>query len=264
MRHRFFLFSMSTAAALLVVSCTTSASRSKTVTQGELPPEIQADNPLAPTMLMQQGQTLVQEGRVDEGITRYQQALSLQPENPTTYNLLGLAELKRGNLTKAVQWFNEALLRAPTYSDARNNRGAAYARLGQFSQAEADFLQVLGDREYANRAGVYFNLGSLYLARGNLAGAEDNLRKAAAPSGPVEAFLLLGEVEQRLNKLDSAESVLREGLSRAPERVDLTLALAITLERQGRKDEARTYFQKVVALAPSSPEAKEARAHLGR
>jgi type IV pilus assembly protein PilF len=251
------------AGVVLMVGCASTGAKKQVEAEG-LPPEIRADDPLAPTMLMQQGETLVQEGKVAEGIAKYKLALNIQPENPTIFNLMGLAELRRGNASKAVEWFNGALLRAPTYSDARNNRGAAYARLGQLSLAEEDYLQVLGDHEYANRAGVFFNLGSLYLAKGNLAAAEENLRKAAVPAGPVEAFVLLGEVEQRLHKLDAAEAVLREGLARAPERVDLSLALAFVLERQGRKDEAQKLFEKVVSLAPTSPEAAQARLHLGR
>jgi tetratricopeptide (TPR) repeat protein len=226
-------------------------------------PTVDPKDPLAAMTLLHQGKALIGEGRVDEGIARYRAALQLQPTNPTIHNAIGAAELQRDNATKALESFNRALQYAPAYSDARNNRGAAYVRLNQLALAENDFLEVLADNTYANRTGVYFNLGSLYLGRGNLAAAEENLRKAARPSGPVDAYALLAEVLHRQGKTALAESTLREGLNRAPERADLALALAELLLQEGRADEAQEMFHRVITLAPQSQEADTARKRLG-
>ena len=231
-------------------------------TSSALTPEVDPKDPLAATRLMQQGQALVAEGKVPEGLERYRLAQQLQPKNPTIYNLIGVAELRQRNAAKAVEAFNQALMLAPDYSDARNNRGAAYVQLNQFAQAEADFLAVLGDSMHANRTGVYFNLGSMHFSRGNLNAAEENLRRAAVPSGPIEAFLLLGQVEEALGRNDLAETAYREGIARAPERVDLALALGKLVESAGRKDEAAEIYRRIVALAPNSPEAQQARARM--
>jgi Flp pilus assembly protein TadD len=144
--------------ALLVAACATTKS-----TLPALPPDIDPNDPTSATQLMRQGQIMIADGRVEEGIARYRMALQLQPDNPTIHNLLGVAELQRGQAKQALEHLNKALSLAPAYSDARNNRGAAYASLGQLAMAEADYLVVLGDTTHANRAGVYFNLGALYL-----------------------------------------------------------------------------------------------------
>jgi len=233
--------------------------------KAELPPGSSVDpkDPLAAMTLLQQGRAMIAQGKVDEGILRYQAALKLQPSNPTIHNALGVAELQRENLPRALDSFNRALQLAPSYSDARNNRGATYVRLDQLALAENDFLEVLADNTYANRAGVYFNLGSLYLGKGNVAAAEENLRKAAKPSGPVDAYALLAEVLAKQGKNALAESTLREALSRAPERADLALSLAELLLLEGRNDEAREWFNRVITLAPQSREADAARKRLG-
>lgn len=257
---RVFAWLVLSVALIGTIACASSAPPRPTTP----PPAAEPEGPLAATVLMQQGEALVRQGRVDEGVKKYKAALRLQPENPTISNFLGRAELDRGDATKALEYFNRALQLAPTYSDARANRGAAYVALGQFSMAESDYLTVLGDQVYANRAGIYFNLGSLYLARGNLGAAEENLRRAATASGPIEAYVLLGRVEARLEKRELAESVYREAMKRAPERPEAPLALADLLAAEGRKDEARELYERVLRIAPTSKEAAEARARLGK
>jgi Flp pilus assembly protein TadD len=241
-----------------MVACTSSPP----ARPAEAAPEIDPTNPLAGTLLMQQGRALVNEGKIPEGMAKYALALKLQPDNPTLHNLIGMAELQRGNAAKALESFNRALLLAPKYSDALSNRGAAYMQLGQYSLAESDFLSVLSDNTYANRSGVYYNLGSLNFVRGNLAAAEENLRRATREAGPVEAYFLLGQVEERLGKVALAETAYRDAMTRAPERPDVILALATLVEAQGRKGEARELYLKVIAVAPGSPEAHQARVRL--
>ncbi|MEW6336642.1 MAG: tetratricopeptide repeat protein [Acidobacteriota bacterium] len=226
--------------------------------------EFDPADPLTATRLMQQGQALVKEGKVDDGLVRYRAALKSQPSNPTIHNLMGAAELQRGNAAAALELFNQALQLAPTYSDARNNRGAAYVQLNQFSMAETDFLTVLADNLYENRTGVYFNLGSLYHSRGNLLAAEENLRRAAVASGPIDAYLLLARVQEQLGKHEFAETTLRQGMIRAPERADIVLALAQLLEKEGRTNESLELYRRILNLAPHSPEAEQARAKVGR
>jgi type IV pilus assembly protein PilF len=225
--------------------------------------EVDARDPLAATTLMQQGQALLAEGKPEAALAKYGAAVKLQPSNPTAHNLYGLALLQLRRSAEAMESFNRALALAPTYSDARNNRGVAYMQLGQSALAESDFLMVLADRTYANRAGVFYNLGSLYLGRGNLTAAEENLRRAAVPAGPIEAYLLLAQVEEKLGKVEAAESALRTAMSRAPERPDIPLQLGLLLEGVGRGEEARALYRRVLQLAPDSPQATEAQRRLG-
>jgi len=248
------------ALALLMGGCASSSS-APTQPRGQ---DVNAHDPLGATVLMQQGQMLVAEGRIADGMAKYQAVVKMQPKNPTIHNLIGQAELWRGDAAKAVDSFNRALALAPTYSDARNNRGVAYAQLGQYAMAESDYLAVLADTTYANRAGVYLNLGVLYFGRGNLGAAEENLRRAATASGPVDAYFLLGQVEEKLGKPALAESALREAATRAPERPDIALALGRLLEGQGRTDEARKIYVRILEVAPNSPEAAQVRPKVSR
>ncbi len=247
------------AVAVLGWGCASTGSRTS-----ELPPGIDPNDPLAATMLLREGESMLRDGRADQALARFRAAASLQPANPVVHNFIGLAHMAKGEPASAVEAFTRALSLAPTFTDARNNRGIAYRALGQEALAESEFLAALQDLTYANRAGVYFNLGALYLAQGKLEVAEENLRRAASATGPPEAYLLLGEVQERLGKLAAAEDTYRKGMQRAPERADVPLRLGTLLLNRGRTAEAREVLQKVVELAPDSREAAQARALLGR
>lgn len=227
-------------------------------------PELDPNDPLAAIKLMQRGQTMLAEGRVDAAVEHFQAARTLQPGNPTVHNVLGVAELRRRNPQAAIVSFNRALELAPTYSDARNNRGAAYMQLGQTAMAEADFLAVLSDATYANRSGVFFNLGSLYLRKGNLPAAEENLRRSTSSGGPVDAYMALASVEEKLGHLELAEKAYLEAVARAPERADVGMALARMYESQGRHKEAEEQYQKILTMNPESPEAQQIRSRPGK
>ncbi len=250
--------------ALGVLAAVLTGCGSSTPSRSSVAPEVDPNDPLAATLLMQQAQSLMLEGKTDEAVKKLEYAHEMQPKNPTILNLLGVAEMRRNSLTRALECFNQALSLAPAYSDARNNRGVIYRRLGQNSMAESDFLSVLSDATYPNRAGVLLNLGSLYMLENNLKAAEENLHRATMLSAPPDAYFLLGQVEQRLGNMDLADKNLFEASRRAPERVDIALALAEYLDGAGRSKEAAEYYQRIVDLDPSSPEADKARVKLGK
>lgn len=259
-------WSLALAVALLLANgCASSSPTARPGSGGPARAESKVDeaDPLAAMRLLQLGQTMVAEGKAAEGIEQFRHALRLQPANPTIHNVLGVAELQRGEPARALEAFNRALELAPSYLDARSNRGTAYLRLGQAAMAEADFLAALIDPSYANRPGVYFNLGALYFARGNLTAAEENLKHATIPVGSVDAYLLLGRVEERLGKFEAAEVAYRGAHGRGPERPDAALALAEFLAGRGHRAEAQELYRQVIEVAPSSPEAVRAHELLG-
>ena len=72
--------------------------------------------------------------------------------------------VKYTDLKKAIEYLNNAIKLQPDYSEAYNNRGAAYDNLGQQQRAIKDYsvairLQPDYSEAYNNRGNAYFNLG---------------------------------------------------------------------------------------------------------
>jgi tetratricopeptide (TPR) repeat protein len=221
-------------------------------------------DPLYALTLMRQGSVMMQQGRLNEALSQFQQADRLAPGNATNFNMMGLCYLRLNDFGNALSSFDEALRLVPGFTDARNNRGATYLSMGQYRMAEVDFVAVLGDSTYPYRKQVYFNLGQTYYKRNQLGAAMENFRKAIILPNPVfDAYVSLSEVAQQQGELDYALTLLEEAKLNFPDRLELSLELGKLLILMGDDAEARPHLEHVIADAPGSEAAQTARALLG-
>lgn len=221
-------------------------------------------NPLYSLTLLRQGSLLLQQGRFNAALEKFEEADAVSPGNATTHNMIGLCHMRLNNLDQAVISFQRALELVPSFTDARNNRGVTYLAMEQYHLAEIDFASVLGDTTYPHRWEAYYNLGMTFFLRGQLPAAEENFRRAIDAPAPVyEAYLRLAETLALEGEADEAVDMLEEARLRFPQRVEAQLALGRLLIQLGRPGEAERYLQEVVAAQPGSPSAEEASALLG-
>jgi Tfp pilus assembly protein PilF len=210
--------------------------------------------------MMRQGSVLLQQGRYQDALEAFVEASEHQPGNATVYNMIGLCHLKMVHYDQALQAFSTALDLIPTFTDARNNRGATYLAMGQYRLAEVDFTAVLGDSTYPHRWEAYYNLGMTYLQRGQLGAAEENLRRAATAPAPVfDAFLRLAEISVERQNIDNAIDLLEEARLKFPDRLEPTFQLGRLLMEEGRTQEAEPYLREVIESDSSSELANQAR-----
>jgi tetratricopeptide (TPR) repeat protein len=225
--------------------------------------EDRTSDPLYSLTLMRQGSILLQQEQYAEALIQFERADVIAPGNPTTHNMIGLCHLKLGDLDRALESFNSTLDLAPSFTDARNNRGVTYLTLGQFRLAEVDFLAVLGDSTYPHRWEVYYNLGLTYLQRDQLGAAEENFKKALAAPQPVfDAYMKLSVIAQERGSFEEAIQHLEDARIRYPERTEAALRLGSLLIDLDRADEARPYLREVIEKQPGSDRARQAAALL--
>ncbi len=217
-------------------------------------------NPLYSLTLMREASVLMQQGRFESALERFQEADRVAPGNATIYNMEGLCHMRLEQFGEALEAFDRALKGVPGYTDARNNRGATYLATGQYHLAEVDFIAVLGDSTYPYRRQVYYNLGMTHLQRSQFGAAAENFRRAIAMPSPVfEAYLRLSEISQRNGDADKALELLEEARLNFPERTEASLEIGKLLMSMGRDEEAREHFERVIESAPSSDSAVAAK-----
>jgi len=168
-----------------------------------------------------------------------------------------------GDVKKSIAVFDSVIASDPNAVDARFNRGVALLKLGENAQASAEFEKIALDEHNALRASAAYH-DALALDRvGRLADAQTWADRAIALDNDFDAAILLsGTISERRGDLEGAARSYLAYLRRHPESTAAMLRLGVCASRAGRQDVALTYLRKVVAAAPDSPEATEARKFL--
>lgn len=178
-------------------------------------------------------------------------------------NLRGLALLLDGEAAKAMTAFNRALELQPELEAARFNRALAFLRSGDSAKAAADLEKVFANEHSALRADAAYHLGIALDRLGRAADAETWLDRAIRLSPELDAALLyVGMLRERRGDLQGAGRAYLEYLGAHPDSATALLRFGMSAHKAGRVDVARTYLEKVIATAPRSTEALEARKFL--
>jgi len=90
------------------------------------------------------GVALAEQGKFDEAITQFSEALRISPYFARTHNNLGIALALQGRLDEAIAQFSEAVRIAPEYRQAHYNLGTTFLRQGKRDEAVKEFYQGLG------------------------------------------------------------------------------------------------------------------------
>ncbi|HLD11891.1 MAG TPA: tetratricopeptide repeat protein [Patescibacteria group bacterium] len=117
-------------------------------------------NPKATKAILFWGSLLEAEGKEDLAVMKYQQVLTLEPENAVAHTILGKRYLRQGNLPEAEKELKQAIFADPRLSDARHNLGMVYIATKQYTQAETEFKKAVSIRPDYKEA--YLALGMLY------------------------------------------------------------------------------------------------------
>ena len=122
------------------------------------------------------GNVLKRQGKLEEAIVHYRQALALKPAYADAHNNLGNALRDQGNLEEAVAQYRRALALKPAYAGAHNNLGNALRDQGNLEEAVAQYRQALALKpDYAE---AHNNLGIALSNQGRLHEAQASYKRA--------------------------------------------------------------------------------------
>ncbi len=173
------------------------------------------------------GTTLLQEGKPQEAVGQFQQALRIKPEYSQTYDNLGNALVQLGRAEEGIQRYQQALRLNPNWAEAHNDLGVVLVQQGRLPEAIGHFEEAVRIKpEYAD---AHSNLGV--------------------------ALIQVGRIPQAMEHLESALRI-NPGLAEA----HYNLGLAV--EKLGRAPEAIEHYQQALKLRPDLAPAKNALARL--
>jgi len=122
------------------------------------------------------GKVLRAQGKLDEAIDQYHQALHIKPNYAITHYNLGNALFAQGKVDEAINEYRQAVHIDPNYAPAQTNLGSALAMQGELDEAIGCFRQAV--QLEPNEARTYYNLGHALELKGSVDEAIKEYRRA--------------------------------------------------------------------------------------
>ena len=186
--------------------------------------------------------------------TLWTDTLAKNPNCWVGHNNLGLVFLKRGQINKAIEQFQNALEINPNHEEAHSNLGIALVQKGQVDEAVVQYQKVL--EIDPNFLGAYSNLGIALVQKGQLDEAIDRFRKALEVNpNDVQAHTNLGHALLEKGRTDEAIAQFQKALGINPNYAEADNNLGNALLQKGRLDEATERYQKALKINPNYAEA---------
>jgi len=195
------------------------------------------------------GWTLFQEGRTGDAVPEYRRALTAKPDHAKAHNNLALALVELGQLDEAAKHF-EASLELEPKAEIHSDLGFILVQLGRPEEALEHYRTALELDE--NCASAHINLAVTLVQAGRFAEAEGHYRKALPGRPTAEAHNGLGYVLARQNRTDDAVVEFRKALDVDPKYTPACNNLAEALAKQGKLEEAESYYRRSLAEKPSA------------
>src|SRR6202158_2701339 len=201
--------------------------------------------------LIDEGNVLEQQGRVEEAMQRYEAALGMAPKLARAHLNRGNVLQERGDVEGALDAYATALVHDPNYAAAHYNMGNACVRAGRHEAAVAAYRAAIalkpefGDAEVA--------LGSVLQTLGQFDGAMASYRRALEINpGCVEAHCNLGNTLKGLGQFADAAASYRRALEIKPEYVEAHNNLGNALLELGEFGDAAASYRQALKIEPDA------------
>ena len=206
--------------------------------------------------LVEIGNRLVSEGRIDEATEHFEQAVVLDRENADAIFNLGVLAAGKGELDDALVYYGKVLELNPDDAVVANNMGLVLARQGEFQEAIAYFNLALGADPSLVR--TYNNLGNVLAAQDEFDRAIEQYEAALEiDPGDRLAHYNLGRVLALQGKTDQALSHYEHALETYPDKARVHVNMGLLLAQKGELENAIEHFKAALEIDPDHKAAQE-------
>ncbi|MDY7020543.1 MAG: tetratricopeptide repeat protein [Cyanobacteriota bacterium] len=205
-------------------------------------------------ILMDFGNVLQKQGKLEGAIKYYQEALKYKPDFAEVYYNMGCLWQQQDRLEAAIKSHQQVLKFKPSFFQAYNQLGIIFQQQGEFEKSAQFYQQAL--KLNPNFADAYNNLGNLFKAQGKFEEAIQVYQKAIhLQPNLAQTYSNLGNVLKEQNKLKEAVESYQKAIDLNPNLAEVYRNLAAILRRQGKVEESIEYYQHAFQLNPELYEA---------
>ncbi len=200
------------------------------------------------------------QGRIPEAISEIKTAIAMEPKNAVFQQWLGFIYFSSGDYKEAEETYLKALQLDPYLTEVHNYLGTLYNETGKREEALKQFTMVLQDKFYPTPEKVHYNLSLLYEKEGDLKEAVNHLRKAVEKNPKYyQAHYQLAKLLDTLGNYEDAIFEFKVAEISYKQDAVFHFLFAMSYMKMGDSENARNHFQRVVDLAPGTPDSIRAR-----
>lgn len=205
------------------------------------------------------GDALLREGKIDDAISHFDDALRLEPARAEVRVNLGVALGEQGDSNGAETQYRAALRVDPDNPDAQEGLGVVLMETGRVAEAAPHLESSVKFRP--DDANTHFQLGRCYGIAGRSEQAEAEFSEAVRlDPEDSDSHLNLGIALGALGRFRDASDQFRAALRLKPDDARAHLDLGGALASMGRCDQAIPEFQQALRLQPDLIDAQSAMA----
>jgi len=194
------------------------------------------------------------EGRADEAIEHYKEALQLKADHAEANNNLGSALLSQGKFYESIGFLRRAIEVKANYPEAYYNLGAAYLIVGRYQDAVEAFRKCTKIKPAFAEA--YYSLGSAYVKLGRVESGVEAFKQAIkVKPNFAEAWCDLGAAYGVLSQWETAAEACKHSIKLKPDSAEAHCNLGIAFGKLGRWDEATGALKDAIKIRPAYSEA---------
>ena len=199
------------------------------------------------------GVELYNQGKFEQALKYFEDAIFLYSKNVQAYNNLGLCYIRLKQFLKGVDFFKKALEINPLFEDASLNLANCYFLKKNYQNALIYYYK--SKKTLDKYPKNYLNLGEIYLELGRPKDAEESYRKLIAidPKN-YDAYNNLGVTLNRQNKFKESNISYKKAIKLNPERSDTYFNMAISYSKKEDYETAVVWFKKALQVKPGDPQ----------
>jgi tetratricopeptide (TPR) repeat protein len=195
---------------------------------------------------------LIAAGNVTRAEAELSQLRAIAPGNAGVLALQGTLDTARGNAAAARQSFERALALSPGLFEALNGLTYLDLHIKQTRQAIARLEAAVANQSSSPR--LVALLAQAYLAAGDQTKAEQALRRAVSIDPRFTAgYEQLAQMFVQQGKLEQARLEFEGIARRDPSAIGAKTFVGMLLDIQGRRDEARRWYEELVKGTDDAP-----------
>jgi protein O-GlcNAc transferase len=203
---------------------------------------------------LNRGNILLLQGDLDGALDAFRTAIKHQPDYAGAYYNIGNALLNNKQFDEAVENYRRALQINPDYAEAHCSLGVALKELGQVDEAVARYRRALNI--HPDFFEGHLNLGNAMHAMKHSEEAVTCYRRALEIQPDfAEAYNCLGLALQDLEQSGSALDAFKSAIKHKPDYAEAYNNLGLSLQAYGQLDDAVASYRRAIDIQPDFAEA---------